>query len=798
VKTERSVQIEEILNDAKLLTEIKEHSNAISNKGSEVYLSKDEISEGHPDLIKGTRATILIPTDPKDPKYVVIEYIDGNGKINTIGINPYSLSPNKLSRTLPEIPEEFKTISTDNIMETKKYKYDKFEHYKNKMFEGLKYVSNFDEKFQKEIRFDLEVFLKPEILSKNSNFYKDPDKFSFTEFKTEISEVIKKVEVPIEKKENKIKILNFIKMVNINQNREFTVFGEKRFDTEIKSEEPKTKYDFDYFKKEISLPDFLRLYGFEIEKKGSTKNCVKLKNEDTGELFLIRKNPTGNYIIWDPLNDVFKGSTIIDFVLEKHKNEFPDRPFTFRDAAKLLTDYIEGKHFVSSHISNYKLEAEIIDVNKISRELNNLKPFKDRAFLHNRGIEDFIIDSPLFKNKIFNHSFVDDTGTEHINTAFPMIGDNGVVAISKRNENFKGMMGEKDNGIFISRDITDGGKIDKIILIESAIDAISHYQINYEELRDKKVRYISTEGEFSENQTDIISKVINKQTPDEVCFGQDNDLEGTHQITKLLSNLKLDEKLLKESKGEIPVIDIKSFKSKTDCWAEITYINEPIKLKEAKDKSDYGALLENERIKEKASEKRSGEINHVLDFFKVANEDLKGISHEEFPFGNSVSVDSKNNQAIVRITFNNHHFNWEKVNQFIIENKFKDYNINLSREKPVTKDFNDDLKAIKGIHPDYKITFDENKNLILRKTKKEITLYSKIKGETDGDFEKIYIGRDQYQQLYKSYNINFNNIKNSNWEPITNEEHNKLSSTLHEEIIEQKQNNKETKTNLEL
>ena len=210
--------------------------------------------------------------------------------------------------------------------------------------------------------------------------------------------------------------------------------------------------------------------------------------------------------------------------------------------------------------------------------------------------------------------------------------------------------------------------------------------------------------------------MVNRQTPYEVCFGQDNDLEGTHQITKLLTNLRLDEKLLKKDREEKHYIEIKSFKSKTDCWAEITYINEPVTLKEVKDKSDHKTLVENEKIKEKAAEVRLQEITNVLDFFKNANEDLKEISHEECPFGNSVSMDSKNNQAIVRITFNNHHFNWEKVNQFIIDNKFKDYNINLSREKPITKDFNDDLKAIKGIHPDYKIKFDEKKNPILEKT----------------------------------------------------------------------------------
>jgi hypothetical protein len=72
------------------------------------------------------------------------------------------------------------------MAEKPKYKYYKFEHYKKKMFEGLKYASNLDGKFQKEIIFELEVFLKPGILPKASNYFKDPDKFSFTEFKTGI------------------------------------------------------------------------------------------------------------------------------------------------------------------------------------------------------------------------------------------------------------------------------------------------------------------------------------------------------------------------------------------------------------------------------------------------------------------------------------------------------------------------------------------------------------------------------------------------------------------------------------
>lgn len=673
------------------------------------------------------------------------------------------------------------------------YKYDKFEHYKKKMFEGLEFAKNLDEKFKEGFKSDFGEFLKPGILPKDSNYFKDADKFSFSEFKTEITEAIKSLDAPLLNKDYLIKILNFIKMVNINQSKEFTVFGEKRFDREVKNEEIKTKYDFNYFKKEISLPDYLKNYGFQIDKKESSRNCIKMRNEQTSEVFVIRKNGAGNYIIWDPLNDVFKGSTIIDFVLEKHKNEYPDRPFTFKDVSNVLTNYIEGKSFVSTTQSNFQLEVEKDSKSKFNREYNNLKPCTERSFLHNRGIEDFIIDSVIFKSNIYNHSFIDANGKEHVNTAFPLVGENGVVAISKRNNDFKGMMGEKDNGIFITKDLTNGGKIDKLIITESAIDAISHYQINFEEFKNINIRYISTEGAFSEQQTDLISKVINKQNPNEVNFGQDNDLEGTHQITKLLSDLKIDEKYLKDNIEDKNFIEIKSFKSKTDCWVEITYVNEPIKLKEVSDDKDNKTKIENQKIKDIAYELREKEINNVLDFFKKSNEELKGISHEEFPFGNSISVDSKNNLAIIRITFNNHHFNWEKINQFIIENKFKDYKINLIRETPITKDFNDDLKAIKGIHPDYQIKFDDNKNPILEKLNKEIKLFSKLKGEHEGDFKKVYIGYDKNRQLYKCYDIDFNDIKKSDWKPITNEEHNKLSSTLYEEIIKYNKNDEEIK-----
>lgn len=94
----KTPDIEEIVNDAKLLGEMNKQAEAVSTKGATVYLNKDEISEGHPDLIKGTKATVLKPTNPLQQGHVVIEYKDSKGEEHSVAVNSYSLSPNTLSK----------------------------------------------------------------------------------------------------------------------------------------------------------------------------------------------------------------------------------------------------------------------------------------------------------------------------------------------------------------------------------------------------------------------------------------------------------------------------------------------------------------------------------------------------------------------------------------------------------------------------------------------------------------------------------------------------------------------------
>lgn len=413
---------------------------------------------------------------------------------------------------------------------------------------------------------------------------------------------------------------------------------------------------FDELKKKISLPDFMELYGF-INHKSGTKNYPKMKNEQTGELFIIKKNEKGYYTFFDPVNEIYKGATVVDFVRDKHNTK------SFKEISKLLNDYVSGKSYVIPSDSSYNIQTTVGADNKFDKELHGLGKLHNYDFIKSRGLDSSIINDPMFKGKVLE-SVVLNKGKRITNTAFPMQGSDGkIVAISKRNVSFKGIAGEKSLGVWLTNDPSKGGKIDRVYIMESAIDCISHYDINRKYLKDLKIRYISTEGDFNENQVSVISKIINVQKPNDIVFGQDNDIAGEYEITKLLKNLKIlsPDKSNTSYVGEH--IHIECYKSKLGSFVEFNFDN-------------YGA--------------KADEIFKLMeDKFSTFNSKLKGISAEETPFKVNPPV-VENNNAIIKVDFVNHILNWETMNKYISSIKYKD--ISMQREKAIANDFNEDLQ----------------------------------------------------------------------------------------------------------
>ncbi len=89
-----------------------------------------------------------------------------------------------------------------------------------------------------------------------------------------------------------------------------------------------------------------------------------------------------------------------------------------------------------------------------------------------------------------------------------MYNENGVQAISQRNETFKGIIGGKFDCLATSNH-DKSRPIDILYIGESFIDCISHYQLRHYK-SDLNLVYVSTEGTFTEGQMRLLRLILDK------------------------------------------------------------------------------------------------------------------------------------------------------------------------------------------------------------------------------------------------------------------------------------------------
>lgn len=434
--------------------------------------------------------------------------------------------------------------------------------------------------------------------------------------------------------------------------------------------------DFEKYKSQISLPDFLKdVYGFRKDE-GSSQNYPKLKCSETGEVFVVKKNHKGHYTYFDIHNDNIKGKTILDYVqkrlsIEKFGNE--GKLISLPEVAKYLDSYIKTGKVVAPENSTFVLNNESLSKDYITKVLLELKPLNDHTFLKSRGIAEDVFNGRLFNGVIFNKDFFDEeTEAKHVNTVFKMWSQDGVIAISQRNELFKGCLGSKSESICISN-FDNSKPLDCFYIGESFIDCMSHYQLNHKRLAGKNVVYVSSEGNLVDGQISVIQKALNINKPKEIGLIFDNDLAGHYYSTKFLGKIDISEQPLVDSKMGQKSIHIDVIKGTSVSHLEMYLLN---------------------------NSESEANLNAIKNIFSELNEKLKShFGEDQFRIK---SVYENGNFKKLDITFDNSFETWSGAAEAVKEIKFKGIEF-IKRETPLLNDFNDDLRAIKGSHPAFKL-----------------------------------------------------------------------------------------------
>ena len=175
------------------------------------------------------------------------------------------------------------------------------------------------------------------------------------------------------------------------------------------------------------------------------------------------------------------------------------------------------------------------DILLLERDRICAKPVRTTAYLElNRQISNKTLMNDLFRDKIFKDKYN--------NVCFPHYNKLGFSGFEKKNKRFNGFSEGGKRGLWFSNKPQE---CNKIIICESAIDALSYYELK----KEKNAQYISIGGQLSYEQLDLIKVVLEKNKDKEIILAVDNDKQGEKYIEKI-------KEVAKEVKHDNVIVDI--------------------------------------------------------------------------------------------------------------------------------------------------------------------------------------------------------------------------------------------------
>jgi len=308
--------------------------------------------------------------------------------------------------------------------------------------------------------------------------------------------------------------------------------------------------NFNQVKKDVNLVDLVLTLGYQHNRAKSGSDIGKgkfhtfdYKGNPRLDQVIIYKAPSGDYLYFNRADDQDKGS-VIDFLKNRIENpriagivaspgknvwasvienakRYLNLPASQRNVSPQLQQRIEPVQRGESYIPEFLLKTS---------------PLTDTRYLNSRGINSETLASPLFTDRILNHvhqgTTKDGQAYKFVNTAFPQLYKEGIVGLEIKANGFKGQAADSLNSaaLWLSNSTT---KTNTLVVAESAIDALSHYQLK----QPTNAVYASTSGQLTDNKVTEIKRLIENQAFKTVKLALDNNLEGHLFDTKLIVGL---------------------------------------------------------------------------------------------------------------------------------------------------------------------------------------------------------------------------------------------------------------------
>lgn len=284
---------------------------------------------------------------------------------------------------------------------------------------------------------------------------------------------------------------------------------------------------FEEYKEKVSIAQVAEAIGFEFDKsKGKTQPTYTRGTEEQGnkEQIVIRNpNDLPNQHYFDRN---YKGGDVINFIKE-HLNEFSQ---FIQGQPK--NDYVKI-NMVLSHFAEipYTPKMETVQKAQEHKELDRSRYVEVAPTTSNLMYltRERAIDPATVEKFLPHITLLQDTASKgnFTNVAFPYHkpGSDEVTNYEIRNHGFKGMAagGDKEHSSWVATNAERNSAVKNVIFFESAIDAMSFYELKKGYYKLAETAFVSVGGYVSPNQ---VKNVIDQYPNARVSTAYDKDING--------------------------------------------------------------------------------------------------------------------------------------------------------------------------------------------------------------------------------------------------------------------------------
>lgn len=272
--------------------------------------------------------------------------------------------------------------------------------------------------------------------------------------------------------------------------------------------------ELERFKSQINLAEYAEAQGYEIDRRESSRASTVMRRGD--DKIIVATAEDGHGIYFSVRDDRDSGS-IVDFVQKRQglniglvRKEL--RPWIGDQAQQRQRRAIERKPEADRPRKPEPSSADRRQVLAVWMKMqpsNGRHPYLERE----RKLKAETLADPRFIGMVRT----DARG----NAAFPHYDRAGLAGFELKNQEFTGFSKNGQKAVWHSANLTNATRV---VLVESAIDAMSHAQLT----KDKEAAYISTGGSMSDHQRELVRSVLAKAADRgaEIVIATDADEPG--------------------------------------------------------------------------------------------------------------------------------------------------------------------------------------------------------------------------------------------------------------------------------